>query len=81
MIYKLNPKQEQSEIPDDSTMDEPKGNNNERKPAKKVSLVFEQDLNYLPYEKDEPELLDDGTDFESSSGLESKCSQLSRLQF
>ncbi|CAL5188246.1 unnamed protein product [Lathyrus oleraceus] len=72
MIYKLNPKQEQSEIPDDSTMDEPKGNNNECKPAKKVSLVFEQDLNYLPYEKDEPELLDDGTDFESSSGFVGK---------
>ncbi|XP_058772676.1 protein RKD5 [Vicia villosa] len=71
-IYKLNPKEEHSELQDDSTMDESKGNNNEYQPAKKVSLVFEQDLNYLPYEKDESELLDDGTDFESSSGFVGK---------
>ncbi|XP_058736260.1 protein RKD5-like [Vicia villosa] len=53
-------------------MNESKRNNNECQPAKKVSPVFEQDLNYLPYEKDESELLDDGTDFESSSGFVGK---------
>ncbi|MCH88413.1 protein RKD5-like, partial [Trifolium medium] len=81
MIYKLVPKEERRDTPESSTAEESKGNNNNFQPPKKVFPVLNQDLNCLPYEDDESELLDDKsglldnksellgdeTDFESSS--------------
>lgn len=69
MIYKLEPKKEQKNTPESSASEELKGNNNDFQPPKKVLPVLNQDLNCLPYEEDEAELLDDETDFESSAGL------------
>jgi hypothetical protein len=78
MIYKLVPKEEHRDTPESSTAEESKGNNDNFQPPKKVFPVLNQDLNCLPFEEDESELLDekselpdDETDFESSSGLES----------
>ncbi|WJX55912.1 hypothetical protein P8452_41628 [Trifolium repens] len=75
MIYKLVPKEERRDTPESSTAEESKGNNDNFQPPKKVFPVLNQDLNCLPFEDDESELLDekselpdDETDFESSSG-------------
>ncbi|RDY11143.1 Protein RKD5, partial [Mucuna pruriens] len=70
MIYKLDWKEEEDkDKSQDSTGEEQQGNNNYCQPSQKVSPVLDQDLNCLPYEKDESELPDDEIDFESSPGL------------
>jgi len=69
MIYKLEPKKERKDAPESSAREELEGNNNDFQPLKKVLPVLNQDLNFLPYEEDEAELLDDETNFESSAGL------------
>ena len=71
MIYKLEPKKERKDTPESSAREELEGNNNDFHPPKKVLPVLNQDLNCLPFEEDESELLDDETDFESSAGFES----------
>ncbi|XP_020217756.1 protein RKD5 [Cajanus cajan] len=68
-IYKLDQKEEDKDIPQDSTGEEWQGNNNISEPSQKVFRVLEQDLNCLPYEEEESELLDNDTDVESSPGL------------
>jgi hypothetical protein len=69
VIYKLEPKKERKDTPESSAREELEGNNNDFQPLKKVLPVLNQDLNFLPYEEDEAELLDDETNFESSAGL------------
>ncbi|KAK7309406.1 hypothetical protein RJT34_06110 [Clitoria ternatea] len=69
MIYKLDQKEEDKGIPQDSTAEEQQGNNNDYQPSEKVLPVLNQDLNCLPYEEDESELPDNEIDAESSPGL------------
>jgi len=75
MIYKLDRKEEDRDTTLGSTGEECQGNSNNFQPSEKVFPVLDQDLNYLPYEEDESELLDNETDVESSPGSESILSQ------
>ncbi|KAK7367201.1 hypothetical protein VNO80_09210 [Phaseolus coccineus] len=72
MIYKLDRKEEDKDTTLGSTGEECQGNSNNFQPFEKVFPVLDQDLNYLPYEEDESELLDNKTDVESSPGLPGK---------
>ena len=74
MIYKLNRKEEDRDIAQDSTGEERQGHSNNCQPSWKVFPVLDQDLNCLPYEDDESESLDNETDVESSPGSESMLS-------
>ncbi|XP_047169219.1 protein RKD5 isoform X2 [Vigna umbellata] len=69
VIYKLDRKEEDKDTTLGSTGEECQGNSNNFQPSEKVFPVLDQDLNYLPYEEDESELLDNETDVESSPGL------------
>ncbi|QCD91203.1 protein RKD5 [Vigna unguiculata] len=69
VIYKLDRKEEDKDTALGSTREECQGNRNNFQPSEKVFPVLDQDLNYLPYEEGESELLDNETDVESSPGL------------
>jgi len=68
VIYKLDRKEEDKDTALGSTREECQGNRNNFQPSEKVFPVLDQDLNYLPYEEGESELLDNETDVESSPG-------------
>ncbi|TKY45827.1 RKD5 protein [Spatholobus suberectus] len=68
MLYKLDRKEEDKDIPQDSTGEEWQGNNNDCQPSQKVFPVLDQDLNCFPYEE-MSELPDNEIDVESSPGL------------
>ncbi|WVZ10227.1 hypothetical protein V8G54_014757 [Vigna mungo] len=70
VIYKLDRKEEDKDTTLGSTGEECQGNSNNFQPSEKVFPVLDQDLNYLPYEEDESELLDNETDVESSPVLQ-----------
>lgn len=74
MIYKLNRKEEDRDIAQDSTGEERQGHSNNFQPSRKVFPVLDQDLNFLPYEDYESESPDNETDVESSPGSESMLS-------
>lgn len=69
MIYKLNRKEEDRDIAQDSTGEERQGHSNNFQPSRKVFPVLDQDLNFLPYEDYESESPDNETDVESSPGF------------
>ncbi|XP_061346026.1 protein RKD5-like [Gastrolobium bilobum] len=72
IISKLDSKNEDKDIPQDSAREEWQGNSNGYQPSQKVLPVFYQDLNCLPYEEDESELPDNETDVESLPDLVEK---------
>ncbi|XP_014520328.1 protein RKD5 isoform X1 [Vigna radiata var. radiata] len=69
VIYKLDRKEEDKDTTLESKGEECQGNSDNFQPSEKVFPVLDQDLNYLPYEEDESELLENETDVESSPGL------------
>lgn len=68
VIYKLDRKEEDKDTTLESKGEECQGNSDNFQPSEKVFPVLDQDLNYLPYEEDESELLENETDVESSPG-------------
>ncbi|KAJ1403855.1 Serine/threonine-protein kinase, active site [Sesbania bispinosa] len=76
MIYKLDWKEENKDIPQDSTREEWKGDNNDCQQSPRVSPVLDLDLNCLPYEEDKPELPDNEIEAECLQGSESMLSGL-----
>lgn len=58
VIYKLERKLENRDIPSDSPGEECQGKSNDCQPSRKAMPVLDQDLNCHPYEDDTSESLD-----------------------
>ncbi|KAJ1390259.1 protein RKD5 [Sesbania bispinosa] len=80
MIYKLDWKEENKDIPQDSTGEEWKGDNNDCQQSPRVSPVLDLDLNCLPYEEDEPELPNNEIEVECLQGSESMLSGFATMK-